>query len=214
VHGGATLHAERSTDEPGFTVKLSRQRAEKESIAARAARLVEPGAAVAISAGTTTYALTQHLLEVPRLTVVTNSVRVGDLLHSSGRGDTTVLLTGGVRTPSDALVGPLAITALGSLHTDLVFLGSHGMEAKTGFTSPNLLEAETNRALVACGRRLVVLADSSKWGVTGLSSFAALDDAEVLVSDTGLGAEARRVLGEHVRELVLVEPDASVSAAV
>lgn len=213
VHGGATLLADRSTDEPGFTAKLSRQRAEKEAIAARAACLVDPGAAIAISAGTTTYAMTRHLLDVPRLTVVTNSVRVAELLHSSGRSDATVLLTGGLRTPSDALVGPLAIKALGSLHTDLVFMGSHGMDTATGFTSPNLMESETNRALVACARRTVVLADATKWGVTGLSSFATLADADVLVTDTGLVADARRELTEHAGELVLVKPAADVPAA-
>ena len=83
-----------------------------------------------------------------------------------------MLLTGGLRTPSDALVGPVAITALRSLHVDAVFLGVHGMDERAGFSTPNLLEAETNRAMIRSGRRLVVLTDSSKWGVVGLSSMA------------------------------------------
>ena len=206
VHGGATRHAARSTDEPGFGAKSSRQRVEKEAIAERAAGLVEPGSAIAISAGTTTYAMARHLADVPGLTVVTNSVRVADLLHVNGRSDWTVLLTGGLRTPSDALVGPLAITALRSLHTDVVFMGSHGMEQSTGFSTPNLMESETNRALVACARCLVVVADSSKWGVTGLSSFASLADADILVTDSRLPADARGALAEQVGELVVVDP--------
>ena len=60
----------------------------------------------------------------------------------------TVVLTGGVRTPSDALVGPVAVAALRSLHLDSVFMGVHGMSARAGFTTPNLMEAETNRAFV------------------------------------------------------------------
>jgi DeoR/GlpR family transcriptional regulator of sugar metabolism len=169
--------------------------------------LVEPGSAVAVSAGTTTAALARHLAAIPSLTVVTNSVWVADTLHASDSADTTVLLTGGLRTPSDALVGPIAISTLSSLHADVVFMGVHGMDPRAGFTTPNLMEWETNRALVACARRLVVVADSTKWGVLGISSFAALEDADVLVTDTALPPEGRRTLSERVGELVLVEPD-------
>ena len=74
------------------------------------------------------------------------------MLHRQARPDLTVVLIGGVRTPSDALVGPIALTALRSLHVDMLFMGVHGMTEDSGFTTPNLLEAETNRALIAVGR--------------------------------------------------------------
>ena len=155
VHGGAVVRAEPSTAEPGFEAKSARQLAQKEAIAARAVQLVHPGSAIAVSAGTTTFAFARHLVAIPGLTVVTNSVWVADLLHSAQVPSHTVLLTGGVRTPSDALVGPMAIAALRSLHLDTVFMGVHGMAADAGFSTPNLLEAETNRAMIASGRRLL-----------------------------------------------------------
>ncbi len=206
VHGGAVVRAEPSTSEPGFEAKSVRQLAQKEAIAARAAELISPGSAIAVSAGTTTYALARHLTRIPGLTVVTNSVWVADVLHRSDNSSLSVLLTGGLRTPSDALVGPLAIAALRSLHLDAVFMGVHGMDARAGFSTPNLLEAETNRAMVASGRRLVVLADHSKWGVVGLSSMAALREASIVVSDRGLSAHAHQSLEEQVDEVILVEP--------
>lgn len=207
VHGGAVVRSEPSTAEPGFEVKSARQLAQKEAIAARAAQLVHPGSAIAISAGTTTFAFARHLVAVPGLTVVTNSVWVADLLHGAGVPSHTVLLTGGVRTPSDALVGPVAIAALRSLHLDTVFMGVHGVDAGAGFSTPNLLEAETNRAMIASGRRMVVLADSTKWGVVGLSSMAPLSNASVLITDTGMSQSARQAVAEHVDELVLVAPE-------
>jgi DeoR/GlpR family transcriptional regulator of sugar metabolism len=85
-------------------------------------------------------------------------------------------------------------------------MGVHGMEARTGFTTPNILEAETDRALVEAGRRLIVLADHTKWGLIGISSFARLDQADVLITDVGLADDARAELASHVRELVLVDP--------
>ncbi len=161
--------------------------------------------AIAVSAGTTTHAMTEHLARVPDLTVVTNSVWVADVLHRTGDNTTSVLLTGGLRTPSDALVGPVAVTSMRSLHVDAFFMGVHGMDPRAGFSTPNLLESETNRAMVERSRRLIVCADSHKWGVVGLSSMAGLSEASVLVTDTGLSAQASAVLADHVGELVLVD---------
>jgi DeoR/GlpR family transcriptional regulator of sugar metabolism len=210
VHGGATSIAGHALFEPGFAAKSSLQQAEKDAIADAAAALVEPGMAIGVSAGTTTYALAQRLADVPGLTVVTNSIRVADVLHQVGRTDQTIILTGGVRTPSEALVGPFAVAALRTVHMDLVFVGVHGMDPHSGFTCPNLLEADTDRALIEAGRRLVVVADHSKWGVIGISSIARLDQVDVLITDAGLDLDARRALAAEVRQLIVVDPMAAL----
>ena len=209
VHGGATSIAGNALFEPGFAAKSALQQTEKDAIADAAVRLAEPGMAIAVSAGTTTYALAQRLAGVPGLTVVTNSVRVADVLYQAGRPDQTIILTGGVRTPSDALVGPFAVSALRTVHVDLVFVGVHGMDPHSGFTCPNLLEADTDRALIEAGRSLVVVADHSKWGVIGISSIARLDQADVLITDSGLGPDARAILSGAVRSLVIAEAESS-----
>src|SRR5438309_2046535 len=201
VHGGATIPGRPSTDEPGFEAKSHRQLREKEAIARSAAKLVEPGQAIALTAGTTTWRLAHHLQAVPELTVVTNSIQVANVLHREQRPDLTVVLTGGVRTPSDALVGPVAVTTLRSLHVDLLFIGVHGLADDAGLTTPNLLEAEANQALIGAADRVVVVADHTKWGVRGLSRIARLDEVDTLVTDSRLPADARAVISEHVGEL-------------
>jgi DeoR/GlpR family transcriptional regulator of sugar metabolism len=203
VHGGATTIAPSALFEPGFRAKAELQQDAKEAIADAAAALVSPGQAIAISAGTTTYAIARRLLEVPRLTVVTNSVPVADVLYHGGRLDQTVILTGGVRTPSDALAGPFAVAALRTVNVDLVLMGVHGMDQRAGFTTPNLLEAETDRAMVDAGRRLVIVADHSKWGVIGVSTIARLSQADIVISDTDLPSGAREALATSVQELVI-----------
>ena len=213
VHGGATTLSGLASFEPGFIAKSGLQQSEKEAIAAAAADLVEPGMAIGISAGTTTHALAAKVADIPGVTIVTNSIRVADVLHRAGRRDQTVLLTGGTRTPSEALVGSFAVSQLRSVHLDQVCMGVHGMDAKAGFTCPNLLEAETDRALIEAGRRLVVLADHTKWGVIGIASIGRLDQADVLISDLRLPDEAQAELREVVGELVLVGPAVTTAAA-
>jgi DeoR family glycerol-3-phosphate regulon repressor len=119
------------------------------------------------------------------------------------RPDLTVILTGGVRTPSDALVGPIAVTTLRSLHVDVLFMGVHGMTADAGFTTPNLLEAETDQAFAASAERVVVTADHTKWGVRGLSRIVRLDEVYAVITDSGLTPDAETVLEEHVERLIL-----------
>jgi DeoR/GlpR family transcriptional regulator of sugar metabolism len=205
VHGGATAIEGSSLFEPGFTVKSTLMQSEKTLIAGCAVGLVTPGTAIAISAGTTTFALARRLTDVPGLTVLTNSVPVADVLYRDGRPDQTVILSGGVRTPSDALVGPFAVEVIRSLHVDSVFMGIHGMDSRSGFTTPNILEAETNRALIEAGRRLIILADHTKWGIIGISSVARLEDADTIITDTGLDPAARSQLASSVRRLMLVD---------
>jgi DeoR/GlpR family transcriptional regulator of sugar metabolism len=203
VHGGATVSTRSSANEPGFEAKSHQQIEEKEAIARAARGLVEPGQAIGLTAGTTTWLLAHHLVDVPNLTVVTNSLQVANVLYAERRPDLTVILTGGVRTPSDALVGPLAVATLRSLHVDVLFMGVHGMTVDAGFTTPNLLEGETDQAHLASAERVVVIADHTKWGVRGLSRIARLDEAHVVVTDARLPAEARNALGEHVAQIVI-----------
>jgi DeoR/GlpR family transcriptional regulator of sugar metabolism len=211
VHGGAvTLEpAGRSTHEPGFETKRTWAAAEKAAIARAALSTIEPGQAVALSAGTTTHLLAELIaadLSLRPLTVVTNSLPVADALHdapdSSGPSALEVILTGGVRTPSDALVGPVADATIGRLRVDRVFLGVHGLDPH-GATTPNLLEAATDQALIASAARLTVLADHTKWGVVGLARIASLDQIDLLLTDDGLPTDARAALEDAVGQLLL-----------
>ena len=172
VHGGATAVTGRSADEPGFEAKFALQTTQKEAIARAAAALVGPGASVAVSAGTTTYAVALELREIPDLTVVTNSIPVADLLHSQRRDDLTVMLTGGARTPSDALVGPVAVAALRSAARRLALpRGARHRRARRAHHAQPGRGGDQPRAHrrrpAGRGRRR-----TPKWGVVGLSSMA------------------------------------------
>ncbi|MGW7126008.1 DeoR/GlpR family DNA-binding transcription regulator, partial [Streptomyces sp. NPDC054901] len=84
VHGGAVSTSGTTGDEPGFETKSTLQSAAKAAVAEAAAQLVQPGSVVAISGGTTTYAVAHRLRDIANLTVVTNSLPVAELLRSWG----------------------------------------------------------------------------------------------------------------------------------
>ena len=87
------------------------------------------------------------------------------------------------------------------------------MDAKAGFTTPNLAEAQTNSVLIAHARQVVVLADSTKWGTVGLADFGPLSVADVLITDDGIPTEAAATLEEQVGELIVVSTGDGQSAS-
>lgn len=203
VHGGAKVPGGAGTHEPGFELKSTQAQAEKQAIAQEAKLRVKDGMAIGLSAGTTTWALANVLRDKQNLTVVTNSVRIANVFQTPN-SQVVVILTGGERTPSDALVGPIATQSVRSLHLDVLFLGVHGVDGEAGFTTPNLLEGEMDRALIEAARSVIVLADHSKWATVGISTIAALEDVDEIISDEFLGQEAQRILTEKVGTLRLV----------
>ena len=72
-----------------------------------------------------------------------------------------------------------------------------------GLTTPNLAEAETNRAFVQAARKVTVVADHTKWGTVGLCSFADLSDVDTLITDDGLPPEAQALIAGRVGNLVV-----------
>lgn len=190
VHGGARVVRNSSALEPAFQVKSGLEKTAKDAIGHEVLSLVKPGAAIAINGGTTTAAAATYLATIPNITVVTNSLKVAEKLWMDKAPGQVVILSGGIRTPSEALVGPVAIENIKSLHLDFLFMGVHGMSLEAGFTSPNLMEAETNQTFMDSASEVIVLADSTKWGIKGLATIAPLEKAHKIITDSNICDEA------------------------
>ena len=66
-----------------------------------------------------------------------------------------------------------------------------------------MMEAEINRLFLDRCDRSVVLADSTKWGMSGLYRIAGLDEVDSVITDDGLAAEHRETLSRFVPDLRL-----------
>ena len=207
VHGGATSTRSGRGREVGFSVKAVLAAEQKRAIAKAAAALVEPGSAVGLSAGTTTFFIAQELAGMRDITIVTNGIRIAEAFAEASPSDVPVIVTGGTRTPSDALVGPIAISAMKDLNLDICFMGVHGMDEHAGFTSPNMLEAEANRAFAGTARQFIIVADSTKWGEVGLARITPLEEATTVITDDGMPEAARQALGSHVDNVIYAKPE-------
>lgn len=206
THGGAIL-TRRLPNEPFYSQSASVHPEEKRRIGAAAAALVGDGDTLFINSGTTTTEIMRHLAHRPELrgvTVITTNVS-GTL--DARHPDLQILLLGGTFRPqSNAVVGEAALRTLQHMNADMSFIGVDGFSLKGGLTTPVLAEAEVARLMVERTQgAVVVVADSSKWGVVSNFEIAPLDRVHVLVSDDFLPPIAAADLTELGLRVVLAE---------
>ena len=186
VHGGA-IAIDRLGFEPGLATRDAVLTAEKERIAKAAVELVPDEGSILLDAGTTTARLADVLPIERELTVVTNSLPIAMTL--SARPSVTMLFVGGrVRGRTLAAVDAWATRALADTFVDVAFIGTNGFSVERGLTTPDATEAAVKTAMLRSARRSIVLADHTKFGNDALIKFGSLEDAELLITDTGLDA--------------------------
>lgn len=207
VHGGAVRAERRSTAEPTVTERIHRRAGAKAAIAAKALEALGDAftGSVFFDAGTTTAAVAELL--PARLAavggsadVVTHSMTLAPGLAASD--DIALNVVGGrVRGVTAAAVGAATVRTIGALRPDLVFLGTNGVSPSFGLSTPDPEEAAVKEAIVQAARRVILVADSGKFGVESLVRFADLADVDVLVTDaapTGELAVALQTAGVEV----------------
>jgi len=183
VHGGAIAGGGATTNEPSLTSRSARHLPEKNRIAQAALALVPPTGAVVLDAGSTTGALAELLAEDSRdeLAIITHSVPVAARISAAGL---TVELVGGrVRPLTSAAVGSSTVARLSRLRADVAFLGANGVASPFGLSTPDTDEAAVKTAIIHSARRVVLLADSSKFTEESLVSFAHLEDIDALITE-------------------------------
>ncbi|MEV8092828.1 DeoR/GlpR family DNA-binding transcription regulator [Kitasatospora sp. NPDC085879] len=184
VHGGA-LPAGALHLEPGLAERDSTAADEKERIARAALALLPAEGSVLLDAGTTVSRLAALLPADSTLTVVTNALPVAARL--ADHPSLSLHLVGGrLRHRTHAAVDDWALRALADVHADVAVVATNGFSPEGGLSTPDLAEAAVKRAMIAGARRIVLVADSSKYGARHFARFGSLEQVDVLVTDTGL----------------------------
>ncbi len=203
THGGAVC-LESVGFEPTYSEKEDQYREEKQSIAERAAALIEDGDSLIIDSGTTTLYLVPHLARFKHLTVVTNSVHL--LQQLSIYPGITLMATGGTLRPNTmALVGPVAEQFLSRIRVDKAFIATNGIEKSMGLTTPNITEASVKERMMQVAEQVFVLADHSKVGRVSFARFGSLSDIDGCITSDLITGEQRQEFANRGVRLYLVE---------
>ena len=95
------------------------------------------------------------------------------------------------------------------LHVTTTVLSAAGI-SKQGLFNAQLLLAETEQAMLRAAGKVIVVADSSKFGRKSLTLVSGLDAINTVVSDTGLSNEWQQIILDAGPRLILAEAPAEV----
>ena len=187
THGGAV--AIDVAYELPVRYRTNQQREQKRAIARMAVTRIPLGAVVGLTGGSTTTEVARQLTVRDSLTVVTNALNIAAELAI--RPKVKVVVPGGVARPqSYELVGVWSEQALRGINIGVTVVGVDGVDADGGITTHDEVEAQTNAALLARARTVVVVADSSKVGRVHLARIAGLDSVDEVITDPAADPDA------------------------
>lgn len=196
VHGGASVLSHKSL-EPGMDEKTSKNVQQKEVIARLAASQLADGECIYLDAGTTTLAMIPHIA-ASNVTVVTNGLsHVEELVK---KRIPSYLLGGMMKSHTKAVIGSIALQNMENFRFDKCFLGTNGVDAEFGFTTPDPEEALIKRRARQLSGKTYVLADSSKFGEIAFAKLFDLDEAVIITE-----AVPERLRADFVRKTKIIE---------
>ena len=206
VYGGAMAPRESNgrdlTREQGldFDWQSTRQAEEKRLIAAATAGLIEDRQTVILDGGSTVAAVAQALRN-RRLHVITNSLPIALALDDERQIEVT--LTGGYLYPRlRVTLGPLCEQMLSGVAADVLIMGIGGVTAD-GFSNGNSLVVGSERKMIEVARKVIIVADHTKFGRNAMIHLAPLEMADYVVSDAGLAGEYQEMLRRRGVEVLL-----------
>lgn len=194
-HGGA-LTVKSAPPEPPFTERSREQENEKQRIGQTAAALVQDGETLFLGSGTTVLEVARHLRQYKRLTVVTNSLLVMNMLANVP--EITLITLGGILRPSEqSFIGHLTEMALDELRVNKVIMGIRAIDLEAGITNDYLAETQTDRKILSISREVIVVADHTKCERVSSVLLAPLSTIHTFVTDTETPSEFTTALHER-----------------
>ncbi|MBI5957814.1 MAG: substrate-binding domain-containing protein [Chloroflexi bacterium] len=157
----------------------------EQRIARWAAGLVENGDVILMDGSAIMHAMASFLNDRQNLTVVTNSIEVGQLLATNPTN--TVILIGGILRPDGtAVTGSLGERILKDLRIQTAFVSCYGFSVEAGFLERDIHEAELKRHMLSASQHTILLLGSAQLEKPGLVSFASAAEVNHVITDSDM----------------------------
>lgn len=176
---------------------------EKNAIGRTAAALITKDDSIIIASGTTVHALARNIKPIHKLTVVSASLQVSEIL-ANNEAIEIIQLGGTLRHSSNSVVGKYAEQILPNFCCSKFFLGVDGIDLEFGITTTDVREADLNKEMMRTAQKSIVLADSSKFRRRGFSKIANIEDIDIIITDAGIPDSIASRIEEIGVELIVV----------
>lgn len=177
---------------------------EKNHIGKTAAAMITKDDSIIIASGTTVHALARNIRPIHKLTVISASLQVSEIL-ANNEAIEIIQLGGTLRHSSNSVVGKYAEGILSSFCCSKLFLGVDGIDLEFGITTTDVREADLNKEMMRIAQKCIVLADSSKFRRRGFSKIANIEDVDIIITDAGIPDSIARRIEEMGIELIIAQ---------
>jgi DeoR family fructose operon transcriptional repressor len=199
VHGGA-ISLQTRDEVMDFGRLSGSSHDEKLKIGKAAASLVEDGQTVIMGGGSTVAEVARNLIG-KSVQIVTNSIPVAQIFWDSKQVEVT--LTGGYLFPRLGVqLGPICEKMLHSVSADILIMGIRGITS-SGISDSNSLIVESLRAMIRAARKVVIVADHSKFGHDAMIHVASLNDIDQIVTDKQISPQFQQMLRKNNVDCIL-----------
>ncbi len=180
IHGGAVFT-------PGvrnFAYDSRRQLAAdgKLAIGNMVAELIPENSSLFLNIGTTTEQVAAALRNHLGLLIVTNSLNVANIL-AHAPGCELVIAGGMVRKSDGGIVGMSAIEHIRQFKVDFAVIGASGIDEEGCMLDFDYREVQVSQTIIKQSRKIVLVADSTKFSRRAPVQIGSLQDVDILVTD-------------------------------
>ena len=183
VAGGAVAHWKKQEEQRSVVGTGVKNLDLKRNVARKAAELfIRSGDTLLVTSGMTPYLAMEYALGCTDLKILTDSLLIAETMCR--RPDYQVFLFGGEVNEKDAFVhGRDAVRQASRYMADKVIVTMDGIDPDIGLTALRSEGADTLRAILARGRKRIVLADISKIGKESFCNIGEISYADILVTN-------------------------------
>ena len=116
------------------------------------------------------------------LLVITNNLHVANELHRNKSIE--VIVTGGsIRQGDGGIVGAVTVAQIEQFRVDIAIIGTSAIDPNGTLLDFDVREVEISRAIIEHARKIVLVADSSKFSRSAPVRIAHLSEIDVFVTD-------------------------------
>ena len=179
-HGGASSPS--STVNLDYEIRKVSETDEKNAIAAKIAAMIPDNSTVFLTIGTTTEIIATHLVKKNNLQIITNSLRVANVLHSNNSFD-VLIPSGKIRASNGGIVGTKALDFVKNFRFDYLITSAGSIDEDGTLLEYDLNETAIAQSVMQSARNVFVAIDSTKYTPKGSIELGHISEATVFFTD-------------------------------
>ena len=199
IHGGAIIGS--TVENVGYEARRLIARDAKQAIGQAAARLVPNDSSILINIGTTTEEVAKALRDHVGILAITNNINVANILRAHPKHE-VIIASGVVRHSDGGIVGDAAVEFIRRFKVDYAVIGVSAIEANGDLMDYDYREVSVARTIMANARKVILVADATKFERTAPVRISPISAVDVFVTDYLPEAALRATLAEANVKLI------------